>query len=126
MFCQTFIRYTPGSTNTAGGLRQALQMFQPGFGERPSAGDVVILFTDGQSNVNSHDTVSSAAELKRHGAVVLGIGIGLTTVDELNAIASGLRDVFQVATFDALVEIEAEILAVGVILIFETLMKMAE
>ena len=106
-------RYTPGSTNTAGGLRQAHQMFQPGFGERRTAQNVVILLTDGQSNINYYDTIPAATDLKSDGVTVIGIGIGLTNADELNAIASGPREVFQVATFDALNDIKAEIVSVS-------------
>ncbi|KAK7502427.1 hypothetical protein BaRGS_00006380, partial [Batillaria attramentaria] len=109
----TTTRYTPGSTNTAGGLRQAREMYSPGFGERPTAQDVTILLTDGQSNINFYDTIPSATDLKSDGVTVIGIGIGLTNADELNAIASSSRDVFQVATFDALDGIKAEIVAVS-------------
>ena len=88
-------------------------MFQPGFGERRTAKDVVILLTDGQSNINFYDTIPAATDLKSDGATVIGIGIGLTNADELNSIASGPQDVFQVATFDALDEIKTEIVAVS-------------
>ncbi|XP_025106489.1 collagen alpha-3(VI) chain-like isoform X11 [Pomacea canaliculata] len=104
-------RYTPGSTNTAGGLRQAREMFQPSFGDRPSADNLVILLTDGQSNVNFYDTIPSARDLKSDGVTIIGIGIGLSNADELNAIASGPTDVFQVATFEALDDIKAEIVS---------------
>ena len=92
-------------------------MFQPGFGQRRNAEDVVILLTDGQSNINYYDTIPAATDLKSDGTTVIGIGIGLTNADELNAIASSSRDVFQVATFDALDNIKAEILAVSGFLI---------
>ena len=88
-------------------------MFQPGFGERRTAQNVVILLTDGQSNINFYDTIPAATDLKSDGTKVIGIGIGLTNADELNAIASGSGDVFQVATFDALENIKAEIVAVS-------------
>ena len=88
-------------------------MFQPGFGERRTAENVVILLTDGQSNINYYDTIPAATDLKSDGVTVIGIGIGLTNADELNAIASGPREVFQVATFDALNDIKAEIVSVS-------------
>lgn len=92
-------------------------MFQPGFGERPTAKDVVILLTDGQSNINYFDTIPSATALKEDGITVLGIGIGLKDAVELQNIASGPQDVFQVATFDALDDIKAEIVAVSAVFI---------
>lgn len=88
-------------------------MFQPSFGDRPSADNLVILLTDGQSNVNFYDTIPSARDLKSDGVTIIGIGIGLSNADELNAIASGPTDVFQVATFEALDEIKAEIVSVS-------------
>jgi hypothetical protein len=39
-------------------------MFRQGFGERPTAKDVVILLTDGQSNINFYDTIPAATDLK--------------------------------------------------------------
>ncbi|XP_076459446.1 LOW QUALITY PROTEIN: uncharacterized protein LOC143292771 [Babylonia areolata] len=103
-------RYDPGQTNTAGGLRQARQMFQPGFGERPTAEDVVILLTDGQSNINYYDTIPAADDLKSDGVTIIGIGIGLTNADELSSVASGQDNIFQVAKFDALEDVETKIL----------------
>merc|ERR1711874_77952 len=102
--------YQAGSTNTADGLRQAIEMYQPGFGERPSADDVVILMTDGQSNINYWDTIPAATDLKATGAKVIGIGIGLQNLDEINGIASSLQDVFVVSSFDNLAEVEHDIL----------------
>lgn len=102
--------YQAGSTNTADGLRQAIQMYQPGFGERPNAKDVVILMTDGQSNINYWDTIPAATDLKAIGAKVIGIGIGLENYDEINGIASSVKDVFPVTSFNNLAEVEHDIL----------------
>jgi hypothetical protein len=47
------------------------------------------------------------------GVTIIGIGIGLTNADELNSIASGRQDVFQVNTFEALNDIKAEVVRVS-------------
>ena len=102
-------RYTPGSTNTAGGLRTAKDVFSNGYGGRYSAEDVVILLTDGESNVNSEDTIPAAEALKKDGVKIITVGIGLTDLDEVQAIASSDRDVFQAKDFRALKDIRTDI-----------------
>lgn len=99
-------KYIMGSTNTAGGLRQAWQMFQPGFGSRRDATDIVLLLTDGESNINFQDTIPAAEDLKKDGVRVIGIGIGLKKFDELNAIASSTSDVYKVQSSAELMEIQ--------------------
>ncbi|CAG5123755.1 unnamed protein product, partial [Candidula unifasciata] len=86
--------YSAGSTNTAGGLREAIQLFQADFGDRPSAKNVAILITDGQSNVNYWDTVPAGNDLKATGAKVIAVGINLEDFSEVNSIATSTRDVF--------------------------------
>lgn len=103
-------RYYPGSTNTAGGLRTALEILSNHYGARRSADDIVILITDGQSNVNSHDTIPAAEELKATGARVLTIGVGLTDYSEVGQIASTSEDVFKVSGFNVLKDIKTDIL----------------
>ncbi|XP_033728441.1 uncharacterized protein LOC117317678 isoform X2 [Pecten maximus] len=103
-------RYYPGSTNTAGGLRTALEILTNAYGARRDAEDVVILITDGQSNVNSHDTIPAAEELKGTGARVLTIGVGLTDYSEVAQIASTPEDVFKVSRYNLLLDIKTDIL----------------
>ncbi|XP_021375359.1 uncharacterized protein LOC110464458 isoform X7 [Mizuhopecten yessoensis] len=103
-------RYYPGSTNTAGGLRTALEILTNAYGARRDAEDIVILITDGQSNVNSHDTIPAAEELKGTGARVLTIGIGLTDYSEVAQIASTPEDVFKVSSYNVLHDIKTDIL----------------
>jgi len=103
-------QYQMGSTNTADALRQAILMFQPGFGSRSSADHIVMLMTDGQSNINYWDTKPAAQELKDTGARVLAVGIGLRDFDEVNAIASSSQDIFKVNSFKDLAEIEHRLL----------------
>lgn len=59
--------------------------------------DVVILFTDGQSNVNYWDTIPAASDLKEANVEVLTVGIALKNNDEINAIASSPQHVFTVS-----------------------------
>ena len=75
--------YTPGSTNTAAGLRNALDAFSGGYGSRPDADNIAIVITDGYSNVDAHLTIPIADALKSKVKKVIGIGIGLSNTDEL-------------------------------------------
>ena len=65
------IRSTPyaGSfTNTAGGIRLALDdQFQPSVGDRPNAKNIMIVITDGASNIGSANTIPFAQEAVRRG-----------------------------------------------------------
>uniref|UniRef100_A0A0B7BC59 Uncharacterized protein n=1 Tax=Arion vulgaris TaxID=1028688 RepID=A0A0B7BC59_9EUPU len=103
-------KYTSGSTNTAGGLRQAAQLFQEEFGDRPSAKNVAILMTDGQSNVNYWDTVPAATKLKATRVQVITVGINLENSDEINNIASSRKDVFVTSSFRSLDSVKINIL----------------
>ncbi|XP_041374199.1 uncharacterized protein LOC121387240 [Gigantopelta aegis] len=106
-------KYTYGSTNTADALRTAIEVFSPGRGERRGADNIAILITDGESNINYHDTVPAATDLKNMGVRVVAIGIGLTNTAEINAIASSQNDVFQVNSFENLEEIKDELVKVS-------------
>lgn len=103
-------RYTPGSTNTAGGLRTAMEIFTNNYGNRRDAEDVVILITDGESNVQAYNTIPTADELKRNSIKILSIGIGISNSDEITRIASSTDDVFQVGGFASLTEVKTDIL----------------
>lgn len=104
-------RYTPGSTNTAGGLATALDIFKPQYGARNDAEDIVILITDGESNMHKEDTIPNAAALKEMGARILALGIGLSDYSEISQIASEETDVFRVDTFSELSSIKSSILS---------------
>jgi len=91
--------YVFGSSNTAGGLRQAIDMFTPAFGDRSSAENIAILITDGDSNHNHQDTIPAAEDLRAKGVRVIGVGIGLRDFKEINAVASSQQDVFKVRSF---------------------------
>ncbi|CAC5417435.1 unnamed protein product [Mytilus coruscus] len=101
-------RYKAGSTNTAGGLRTAADVLKMN-GGRSSAEDIVILLTDGQSNLNSRDTIPSAEALKQKGVKVITVGIKITDTDEIKAIASSEKEVFIAKDFQSLTDIKQEI-----------------
>ena len=105
------VRYTPGSTNTAGGLRSAYQILQEGYGARREADDVVVLITDGESNINAYDTVPASDSLKTSGAHIIGIGVGLKDTTEIDQIASSPGEVFQARNFESLKNIKLDILS---------------
>uniref|UniRef100_A0A0B7ART5 Collagen alpha-3(VI) chain n=2 Tax=Arion vulgaris TaxID=1028688 RepID=A0A0B7ART5_9EUPU len=101
--------YTSGSTNTAGGLREAIQLFQAAFGDRSTADNVAILMTDGQSNVNYWDTVPAATDLKSKNVTVIAVGINLQSLEEINSIASSRNEVYTVTSFKTLKDVQHDI-----------------
>ena len=97
-------------TNTQLALQQANEIiFQEKNGMRPiSKGipKVVVVITDGASNINASLTVPNAMEIKYRGISVVSVGIG----DELNQtelelMATNLQDVYNVDDYDKIYEI---------------------
>ncbi|ESN96267.1 hypothetical protein HELRODRAFT_189175 [Helobdella robusta] len=97
-------RFVEGSTNTAEAIRVArMEMFQPYNGDRLNAPNVLLLITDGQSNVQNR-TLDETRLAMNAGITILTIGIGsYVNVDELSRITSFpisanmfvIRDYFQ-------------------------------
>lgn len=81
-----------GRTNTAGGIEMAVNnVFRASDGDRAGDENVIIVITDGQSNVNEDRTIPSAERARSSGIKVIAIGIGENgRVDrgELNGIAN--------------------------------------
>jgi len=95
-----------GHTNTAGGLYLANHViFKPKNGDRPGVANIVILLTDGVSNIDTDKTVPYAEEAKRNGVKMITIGVS-NNVDkkELKAIASQPHKytIFHVSKLEAL------------------------
>ena len=103
-----------GRTNTQAALRTAMNQFTPGRGDRAGVRNVMVLVTDGYSNVNKEDTVPNAITAKGAGIDIYSIALGETpNIRELNDIASnpeseyvfrlrGIQDVDDIA--DALLD----------------------
>lgn len=65
------IGYVGGYTNTADGIRYAMdQQFTQARGDRTDAPNVIIVVTDGASNINSDQTIPNAEEARRRGITV--------------------------------------------------------
>lgn len=81
-----------GRTNTAAGIRMANNnIFRASEGDRSGDENIIIVITDGQSNVNSDQTIPAAEESRRAGIKVIAIGIGENGIvdrGELNGIAN--------------------------------------
>ncbi|GAB1610762.1 hypothetical protein Ahia01_001362700 [Argonauta hians] len=101
--------YKPGSTNTASALANAADIFSPDYGSRVNSEKVVILITDGMSNVNDHLTIPNAQMLKARVDKVMAIGVGLDNMAEINQIASSDRFVYTVQDFTLLTDVENDI-----------------
>ena len=65
------------------------KMFVEKKGDRPNVANIVILMTDGVSNIDKHDTIPQAERARADKIRVFVIGIGLKeNTDEIDAIAS--------------------------------------
>lgn len=89
--------YQPGTTNTAAGIRLALQQFL--LNGRTQTPQVMIVLTDGASNDFSA-TVDAAESTKQSGVDVFAVGIGdNVNRNELEEIATDKGKVFDVKDF---------------------------
>ena len=79
-----------GRTGTAAALRLTTSdVFTQTRGDRAGADNVVIVMTDGRSNVNEADTIPSATALKNNNVRVISVGVGNAyDLQELNGMAS--------------------------------------
>ena len=103
------ITFAKGDTNTASALFLVRkQMLTAEKGDRPKAKNIIIVITDGVSNVNTYRTVVEAQLAREAGAHIFAIGVGLAETTELQGIASYPSDdnTFTVANFGDLVEFE--------------------
>ncbi|XP_052813422.1 uncharacterized protein LOC128240703 isoform X12 [Mya arenaria] len=76
----TQVRYMYGNTHTAHALRRArLEMFQLAAGDRPDVPNVIVIITDGQSNINHEMTIPEARHLKAAGVTIITLAVGFTS-----------------------------------------------
>ena len=99
------VEYRLGSTNTADAIQLArTRMFSIGRGARKEANHVLIVITDGISNIN-YDRVLPESELARsEGIVTLGVGVGVERTKELDVIAGTPENRLVIERFDQLQE----------------------
>ncbi|KAH9505505.1 hypothetical protein Btru_057467 [Bulinus truncatus] len=86
-------------------------MFGTSSGGRENAQNILIVMTDGQSYFPTL-TISEAQKLKDAGVSIVAIGIGLTDLKELNAVASQTGFVFTASSFDVLSTINESLLKI--------------
>jgi collagen type VI alpha len=69
-------------------------------GNRPEVQDIMIMLTDGRSNVNTRLTTSEARQLKAGGLTIAGIAIKMTDFRELKTVVSEPTDRFLITVDD--------------------------
>ena len=99
------VQYRLGSTNTAQAIKSArTRMFTTGRGAREMANHVLIVITDGISNIN-YDRVLPESELTRsEGIITLAVGVGVDRTRELDIIAGTPEHRLVIERFDQLQE----------------------
>lgn len=83
------ITFTYGDTNYASALSSVrMKIFKEEKGDRPLAKNILVLITDGASNVFSYRTIVEAQLLRETGVEVFVIAIGLKETTQLKYVAS--------------------------------------
>lgn len=104
--------YYQGSTNTAAALSLLRSsVFTAASGDRPTAPNIAIVITDGQSN-DPLSTAAQAKALRQSGTILFSIGVGSgVNAKELNNMASDpdKDHVFTVSDFSAFGSIQKEL-----------------
>ena len=108
--------YLGGRTHTASALRLLYtSAFQPRNGDRVNANNIVIVITDGDSNVNQEDTLNQAIEARTAGIHIIVVAVGQTFVNflELEGIASApyYQNIYNVDRYEDLPGITDQIVA---------------
>ncbi|KAH3828049.1 hypothetical protein DPMN_129998 [Dreissena polymorpha] len=108
------IPYIRGSTNTADAIKAMHEtMFTTKNGDRPGIPNVGIVITDGASDNSTH-TKEEAARAKSKDIHIYAIGIGLSTSDELKAIATEPweENLFTTQSFDDLDHLQTKLFTI--------------
>lgn len=93
------VGYPNQGTATDRALNLSCLVFANGIaGHRVNAMSIVLLITDGQSN-NPEATKTEASKLKQQNVAVYAVGVGITKLEELQAIATNTTYVFQVESY---------------------------
>lgn len=84
-----------GKTNTPAGLDTILKYQINQRGDRSDAQNIIILITDGQSNVNQEQTIPNARALRDSGAILYVVATGDTpNMPEITGVASSPSLIF--------------------------------
>lgn len=101
-----YIKYNGGRTNTAAALfHTRTQLFTQNNGDRENIPNVLIIITDGNSNINPDDTIEEAIKARVDGIHIMTVSIGKQINRmELRGIASEVKDdnMFTVDSFNFL------------------------
>ncbi|CAF0999207.1 unnamed protein product, partial [Didymodactylos carnosus] len=88
------LKRTDGGTATSIGLNtMGQQIFNTANGDRPSAQNVVVVFTDGASD-SATQTISAAQKLKNSGIEIYSVGVENANLRELEQMSSDAGHVF--------------------------------
>jgi len=106
------VPYLKGGTRTDKALTTASNKFFDAKSDRPNIPNVLIVFTDGNTNRNSEPYYKVLPPLKEKKVKVMAVGIGERVDDsELKAIAMGInKNAFHVSNFDQLISNMNELL----------------
>ena len=105
--------YRFGDTNTAEGLQLIrTRMFRSDKGDRPDIQNILILVTDGVSNIRDWQTIPEAHKCRDAGIHIICVGVGMSVRDEIEAISSfpSQKNTLHVEGFDHLPNISRKLI----------------
>ncbi|ELT89949.1 hypothetical protein CAPTEDRAFT_198363 [Capitella teleta] len=78
--------YLAGVTNTGAALQAVLPAMQQA--RRPDVKDIVVLLSDGRTNVDEDSVIAAAQALKDDGVTIFSVGVNKRNFEELKAVCS--------------------------------------
>ena len=72
-----YVQYARGRTNTASALRKLrTEMLTPEKGDRPDVPNFALVISDGQSNIDSDNTIPEAIKARQEGVHIIAVSMG--------------------------------------------------
>ena len=102
--------YYNGQTNFAGAFNLArTDQFTSGRGDRSYAGNVVVMLTDGRSDIDTSQTITAANDLRNAGVYVIIVAITATGEVDVTEIASASDEYYLVDYWNYLYAFEDQV-----------------
>ena len=106
--------YSYGNTNPAAAIRLGRsQMFTEENGDRSDVSNIIILVTDGESNMNTRKTIPEAEEARNAGIRLLVVAIGVRNMREIDGMANKPLNSsrFRISNFDGFESIQKQVIS---------------
>ena len=97
------ITYVPGNRNTADGIQIVRNnLFNKANGDRPKAANILIVITNGLSDMNVMEIIPEAEMSRDVDIEIFAVGIGIKVTDEIYGIAGSTSNTFLIERHEEL------------------------